>query len=99
MKITQAVCSIIIALPMTLLAQEAPPLIHLWADGAPGFEARKDIPEAGTPAMIKSVDNPSLTVFLPPKETATGAAMIVCPGGGFFQLVSSPKARMPPKIS
>ena len=36
--------------------------------------------------MLKSVDNPSLTVFLPPKEKATGAAVIVCPGGGFFQL-------------
>ena len=64
----------------------AQPVIHLWSNGAPGFESRKDIPEAGTSAMLKSVDNPSLTVFLPPKEKATGAAVIVCPGGGFFQL-------------
>ena len=86
MKIKQAVCSIIMAIPMTLMAQEAPAVIHLWTNGAPGFESRKDIPEAGTSAMLKSVDNPSLTVFLPPKEKATGAAVIVCPGGGFFQL-------------
>ena len=86
MKIKQAVCSIIMAIPITLMAQEAPAVIHLWTNGAPGFESRKDIPEAGTSAMLKSVDNPSLTVFLPPKEKATGAAVIVCPGGGFFQL-------------
>jgi acetyl esterase/lipase len=86
MKIRQAVFSILVAFPVTLLAQEAPRVIHLWPHGAPGFESRKDIPEAGTSSTIKSVDNPSLTVFLPPKEKANGAAMIVCPGGGFFQL-------------
>jgi acetyl esterase/lipase len=68
------------------MAQDAPPVIHLWPNGAPGFESRKDIPEAGTSFMLKSVDNPSLTVFLPPKEKATGAAVIICPGGGFYQL-------------
>jgi acetyl esterase/lipase len=86
MKIKQAVCSFILAVPMALMAQDAPPVIHLWPNGAPGFESRKDIPEAGTSAMLKSVDNPSLTVYLPSKEKATGAAVIVCPGGGFFQL-------------
>jgi acetyl esterase/lipase len=86
MEVKQAVCSIVVAIPMALMAQEAPPVIHLWTNGAPGFESRKDIPEAGTSAMLKSVDNPSLTVFLPPKEKATGAAVIVCPGGGFYQL-------------
>jgi acetyl esterase/lipase len=86
MKIKQAVCSIVVAIPMALMAQETQQVIHLWPNGAPGFESRKDIPEAGTSAMLKSVDNPSLTVFLPPKEKATGAAVIVCPGGGFFQL-------------
>jgi acetyl esterase/lipase len=86
MKIKRTLYSIIIAFPMALMAQEAPPVIHLWPNGAPGFESRRDIPEAGTSSMLKSVDNPSLTVFLPPKEKATGAAMVVCPGGGFFQL-------------
>ena len=76
----------VLGISMSIVAQEAPPVIHLWPNGAPGFESRKDIPEAGTSSMLKSVDNPSLTVFLPPKETATGAAIIVCPGGGFYQL-------------
>lgn len=32
---------------------------------------------------IRNVTHPTLTVFLPEQETATGAAVIVCPGGGF----------------
>src|SRR5471030_1838258 len=86
MKIKHAICSVLVAIPLAVMAQETPPVIFLWPNGAPGFESRKDIPEAGTSAMLKSVDNPSLTVFLPPKEKATGAAAIICPGGGFFQL-------------
>ncbi|HEY1257033.1 MAG TPA: alpha/beta hydrolase, partial [Terracidiphilus sp.] len=32
-------------------------------------------------------NNPSITVFLPPKEKATGAAVVIAPGGGFRELV------------
>jgi acetyl esterase/lipase len=60
--------------------------VHLWPNGAPGFEARKDIPEQAASYWVKNINNPSLTVFLPPKEKATGAAVILCPGGGFREL-------------
>lgn len=43
----------------------------LWPDGAPGA--------LGTEAK----DIPTLTVFLPAPEKATGAAMVICPGGGY----------------
>lgn len=45
--------------------------IPLWPDGTPGAlgKAEKDIP--------------TLTAFLPTAETATGAAMVICPGGGY----------------
>lgn len=32
---------------------------------------------------ISKVSEPTLTVFLPSKEKATGAAVIICPGGGY----------------
>src|SRR5882724_8808885 len=86
MKIRQAVCSIIVAIPMAVMAQEAPQVIHLWTNGAPGFESRKDIPELAASYWVKNINNPSVTVFLPPKEKTTGAAVIVCPGGGFSEL-------------
>lgn len=51
-----------------------PEKILLWPDGAPG--AKGDA----------SNDKPTLTVCLPEKEKATGAAVVVCPGGGYGHL-------------
>jgi acetyl esterase/lipase len=84
MKLKRAVCSFILAIPV--IAQQPPQVVHLWTNGAPGFESRKDIPEQAASYWVKDVNNPSVTVFLPPKEKATGAAVIVCPGGGFSEL-------------
>src|SRR5580693_6356226 len=62
--------------------------IPLWATGAPGSEALRDKKEVITPpsgphdsVKVSSIHNPSLLVYLPPKERATGAAMVVAPGG------------------
>ena len=74
-------------LPGTLCAADAPQTIPLWPNGAPGFESRKDIPEQAASYWVKNINNPSLTVFLPPKEKANGAAVVICPGGGFRELV------------
>jgi acetyl esterase/lipase len=43
---------------------------------------------AGTPGALGSepVDVPTLTPYLPPKERMSGAAIIVCPGGGYTHL-------------
>ena len=48
--------------------------IVLWTAGAPGAIGKE--PE----------DVPTLTPYLPAKDIATGAAMIVCPGGGYQHL-------------
>lgn len=62
-------------------------VIHLWEYGAPGFESRKDEKELAKDWWIKNIHNPSLTVYLPPAEKATGTAVIICPGGGHRELV------------
>ncbi len=48
----------------------APPVI-LWPDGAPGAKGDED------------ADRPSLRVYLSPQEKATGAGVVICPGGGY----------------
>lgn len=57
----------------TAKADAGAPII-LWPGGAPG--AAGNTPE----------DIPTLTPYLPPKEKATGAAVVVCPGGGYQHL-------------
>jgi len=70
---------------------ETPAEIHLWADGAPGFESRANEKEVVTmreeadiaPFPVTSnIQNPSITPWLPPAGTAPAAAVIVFPGGG-----------------
>jgi len=61
-------------------------VVPLWQNGAPGFENRKNEPEQAKDWWVKNIHNPSLTVFLPSKEKATGAAVVICPGGGHRNL-------------
>ncbi len=76
-----------ILITVTSFAQDSAQVIPLWKNGAPGFEDRKNEPELAKDWWVRNINNPSITVFLPPKELATGAAVIVCPGGGFMNLV------------
>jgi acetyl esterase/lipase len=46
----------------------------LWPDGAPGALGKE------------AKDIPTLTVFLPAPDKATGAAIVICPGGGYGNL-------------
>lgn len=78
---------ITLLLPLLVSAQSQPQVIHLWEKGAPGFENRKDIPEQAKDYWVRNINNPSVTVFLPPKDKANGCAVIVAPGGGFRELV------------
>src|SRR3569623_1218399 len=59
----------------------------LWPNGAPGFKSRRDEPEQAKDYRVKNIQNPSITAFLPPPEKATGAAVVICPGGGHRELV------------
>jgi len=65
--------------------------IKLWPDGIPG-----SITDASYVEKITTVDgritrcervvNPDLTVFLPAPDKANGAAVLICPGGGYGAL-------------
>jgi len=75
------------------LAFAEPQVIHLWPNGAPGFESRKDEPEQAKDWWVRNVNNPSLTVFLPPAGKSNGCAVVVAPGGGFSELVFNGEGR------
>jgi len=69
------------------LGAQAPLVFPLWPDGAPGYESRRDEPELAGDYWIRNIHNPSITVFLPSREKANGAAVLICPGGGHRELV------------
>ena len=56
----------------------------LWPDGAPGAlgQSERDIP--------------TLTVYLPDPTNATGAAMVICPGGAYAYNRQNTKANTTP---
>ncbi len=64
-----------------------PQVIPLWPNGAPGFEQRRGEPEEAKNYWVRNIHNPSITAFLPPRERANGAAVLICPGGGHRELV------------
>lgn len=60
----------------TLQAVAEPEKVRLWPDGAPGAKGDED------------KDQPFLLLWPAPKESATGAAFVVCPGGGYGGLAA-----------
>ena len=90
-----AILALALGFPVTVLAQTTPPEIPLWPKGAPGFEDRRNEPEQAEDYWVRHINNPSITVYLPPKDKATGAAVVICPGGGHRELVFNAEGRQP----
>lgn len=64
--------TIVIAVFMSLVNAQTP--IRLWEGDAPNANGKE------------AIDIPTLTPFLAPKDKATGAAIVVLPGGGYRNL-------------
>jgi acetyl esterase/lipase len=65
----------LLTLAIPLHAAPLKPIL-LWPQGAPGALGEKED------------DKPAITAFLPAPDTATGAAIVICPGGGYGGLAS-----------
>jgi len=84
--------SLVLAVVLGTVCMAAEPqVILLWPHGAPGSEGKTAeetvrIAAPGGDHVVASVHKPSLTAYLPSKETATGAAVVIAPGGGHSEL-------------
>jgi len=83
-----SILTLLLLIPCAL-AQKNGEVLPLWAGGAPGSENMTDRKEVltqpskpGDSLKVSNIHNPAVIIYLPPKEKATGAAMIVAPGGG-----------------
>jgi endo-1,4-beta-xylanase len=78
-----------------IAAAEAPQVVPLWPPGSLTLQGANEREVTSPPNpqpgqrinSIRNVHNPSIEAHLPPAEKATGAAIIVAPGGGHEQLV------------
>jgi endo-1,4-beta-xylanase len=80
-----------LALTMPCPGEGASNEILLWPDGAPGSEGKTNeevvrIAEPTGDHIVTSVNKPTLTPCLPASDRATGAAVIVVPGGSHREL-------------
>jgi acetyl esterase/lipase len=87
-------------LPIAAMAAAAPREILLWPNGAPGSEGKTGPETIRIDAktgdhVISNVNKPSITPWLPPAGEATGAAVIVAPGGGHRELWVDHEGRNP----
>src|SRR5260221_1011875 len=81
----------ILQLTMLSYSQE---VIPLYKDIIPNSKAVKnevvsEIEPEYHILIISKITQPTLTIFLPPKEKATGTAVVICPGGGYHIVAAS----------
>ena len=69
-------------------AQSAP--VKLWPNGAPGLEVGhgEEITRLSPEGehILSNIQEPSITPYLPRADAATGAAVIIAPGGGHSEI-------------
>ncbi len=77
-------------LPVLFPTMQQPRVIPLYESVIPNSKPVPDKEYAeninGSTLIIHKVSRPTLSIFLPPKEKATGTAVIICPGGGYSVL-------------
>src|SRR5262249_5503894 len=79
---------------------DQPQVVELWPGKVPdetgdiGAEKfllspkldRKQVEVTEPTRMVTNVSKPSITIYRPAKEKDTGTAMVICPGGGYWNL-------------
>ncbi|MCF7837417.1 MAG: DUF6067 family protein [Candidatus Marinimicrobia bacterium] len=77
--------------PSVSSAGLAPFTMTLWEGAPPGLvaDAGKELTYAQWPGTVGNVSVPAMTVYLPPKDKATGVALVYCSGGSYNKVSSA----------
>jgi len=85
MKISQLIFAFACSVTLSVSAQE---IIPLYKESVPNSKViPADVKESFGGGMYRNVTNPTLEVYLPEKGKETGAAVVVCAGGGYSVIV------------
>lgn len=89
------VCALVVlAIVPAVLAAETAKTLDVWPAAVPGekgdigAEKWEPIPKGENPPITRltNVTKPTLSIFPAPKNKNTGAAVVICPGGGYHIL-------------
>ncbi len=82
--------TVLLSLAAPIRAADKPVVLDVWPGKPPGetktigAEAtREQKSGVGTIHIVSNVSRPTITVFRPAKDKDTGAAVLICPGGGY----------------
>ena len=90
----------LMVVPFPAIRADQPLVVEIWPDDAPdepgniGPERtrmspeldRKQVEVTESTKMVTDVTTPTITIFRPAVEQDTGTAMLICPGGGYWNL-------------
>ena len=91
MKVVPALCALMMSITVSVHADD-PIELDLWPEGGvPGLkEGEEEViavkRDARIGTRVTKVTKPKLTVYKPEKSKDTGAAVLICPGGGYHIL-------------
>jgi acetyl esterase/lipase len=74
---------LILLFMLTFHYSQSQPIMKLWPEGTPGPVVSPKPEETFEGRRVRYVSEPTLTIYLPPKEQNTGVAVVICPGGGY----------------
>ncbi len=66
----------------SVLAQDF--TLKVWPNGAPNDNGMKEPEEKYDGVRVRNVSEAEMYVYLPEKQVNTGAAVVICPGGGYW---------------
>jgi acetyl esterase/lipase len=72
---------------MSCTSSRSQTVIPLYKDSIPNSKWTPDEEKSemrDSILIISKISRPTLSIYLPPKEKRTGAAVVICPGGGYW---------------
>ena len=75
---------LLVAFPLVVKSQE---VVSLYPGSVPNAKVTNVQETGATSGVFKGITKPTLEVYLPAKETASGAAVVIIPGGGYGVVV------------
>ncbi|WP_147205763.1 alpha/beta hydrolase [Segetibacter aerophilus] len=82
----QKTALLIISIAMSIASTAQEITLPLWPAGkVPNYQKTNETEKSDTTDIVRisKVQNPEIAVFIPSKKSATGQAVVICPGGGY----------------